>query len=201
MEFFKNVWSNWLFSSSRVIDRIYSGSFLWFWLENSSRGEQFCVYVFSWTHDQKKKPTVNSKKYYLCYKDYRIIDSKSLHFVSEMFDSYHLGLSGPSRVFDQHNRGFIKYHNSRTNIYMPACFLTKMAAIGKNDGSEIEQNKTVGLYKWWYCLPNSSNAYTIPLNIIYTLSIPSGSIRVRFAIMVTRSCMYKKETWLFCHLI
>lgn len=119
-----------------------------------------------------KKPqtnhTVNSKKYYLCYKVYRIIDSKSLHFVSEMFDSYYLGLSGPSQVFDQHNRGFIKYHNSRTNIYMPACFLTKMAAIGKNDGSEIEQNKTVGLYKWWYCLPNSSNAYTIPLNIIYT---------------------------------
>lgn len=126
-----------------------------------------CVCV---SYDQKKKTnhTVNSKKYYLCYKDYRIIDSKSLHFVSEMFDSYHPGLSRPSRVFDQHNRGFIKYHNSRTNIYMPACFLTKMAAIGKNDGSEIEQNKTVGLYKWWYCLPNSSNAYTIPLNIIYT---------------------------------
>lgn len=120
------------------------------------------------TKNKTKNHTVNSKKYYLCYKDYRIIDSKSLHFVSEMFDSYHLGLSGPSRVFDQHNRGFIKYHNSRTNIYMPACFLTKMAAIGKNDGSEIEQNKTVGLYKWWYCLPNSSNAYTIPLNIIYT---------------------------------
>lgn len=120
------------------------------------------------TKNKTKNHTVNSKKYYLCYKDYRIIDSKSLHFVSEMFDSYHLGLSGSSRVFDQHNRGFIKYHNSRTNIYMPACFLTKMAAIGKNDGSEIEQNKTVGLYKWWYCLPNSSNAYTIPLNIIYT---------------------------------
>lgn len=44
----------------------------------------------------------------------------------------------------------------------------KMAAIGKNDGSEIEGNKTVGLYKWWYCLPNSSTAYTIPLNVIYT---------------------------------
>lgn len=25
---------------------------------------------------------------------------------------------------------------------MPACFLTKMAAIGKDDGSEIERNKT-----------------------------------------------------------
>lgn len=47
----------------------------------------------------------------------------------------------------------------------------KMAAIGKNDGSEIEQNKTVGLYKWWYCLPNSSTAYTIPLNVIYTYLI------------------------------
>lgn len=47
-------------------------------------------------------------------------------------------------VFVQHNIGFIKYHNSRTNIYMPACFLTKMAAIGKDDGSEIEENKTVG---------------------------------------------------------
>lgn len=113
---------------------------------------------------KQKKHTVNSKKFYLFYKDYRIIDSKSLHFVSEML----IGLERPSRVFDQHNRGFIKYRNSRTNIYMPACFLTKMAAIAKDDGSEIEQNKTVGLYKWWYCLPNSSNAYTIPLNIIYT---------------------------------
>lgn len=54
---------------------------------------------------------------------------------------------------------------------MPACFLTKMAAIGKNDGSEIEGNKTVGLYKWWYCLPNSSTAYTIPFNVIYTYLI------------------------------
>lgn len=34
---------------------------------------------------------------------------------------------------------------------MPACFLTKMAAIGKNDGSEIEEKQTVGLYKCWYC--------------------------------------------------
>lgn len=66
---------------------------------------------------------------------------------------------------------------------MPACFLTKMAAIGKDDGSEIERNKTEkkteqknktkteGLYKWRYCLPNSSTAYTIPLNIIYTYLI------------------------------
>lgn len=95
------------------------------------------------SHD--KKCTVNSKKYYLCYKDYSTIDSKSLHFESEMSDSYvfqnHLGWSESTLRFVQHNIGFIKYHNSRTNIYMPACFLTKMAAIGKNDGSEIEQNK------------------------------------------------------------
>lgn len=81
---------------------------------------------------------------------------------------------------------------------MPACFLTKMAAIGKNGGSEIEQNKTVGLYKWWYCLPNSSTAYTIPLNVIYTYLInPLRFDRVRFSIIVTRSCIYnngKKET-------
>lgn len=67
---------------------------------------------------------------------------------------------------------------------MPACFLTKkMAAIGKNDGSEIEQKtKTVGLYKWWYCLPNSSTAYTIPLNVIYTYLInPLGLDRVSFS--------------------
>lgn len=73
------------------------------------------------------------------------------------------GSSESAPAFVQHNIGFIKYHNSRTNIYMPACFLTKkMAAIGKDDGSEIEQNKTVSLYKWRYCLPNSSTAYTIP---------------------------------------
>lgn len=67
---------------------------------------------------------------------------------------------------------------------MPACFLTKkMAAIGKDDGSEIEQNKTVGLYKWWYCLPNSSTAYTIPLNVIYTYLInPLGLDRVTSSI-------------------
>lgn len=61
---------------------------------------------------------------------------------------------------------------------MPACFLTKMAAIGKDDGSEIEQNKTVSLYKWRYCLPNSSTAYTIPLDVIYTHT-PHQSARVR----------------------
>lgn len=81
---------------------------------------------------------------------------------------------------------------------MPACFLTKMAAIGKNDGSEIEQNKTVGLYKWWYCLPNNSTAYTIPLNVIYTYLIdPLRLDRVRFPIVITGSRMYnngKKET-------
>lgn len=82
---------------------------------------------------------------------------------------------------------------------MPACFLTKMAAIGKNDGSEIEQKKTVGLYKWWYCLPNSSTAYTIPLNVIYTYLInPLGFDRVRFPIINTRSYRIynngKKET-------
>lgn len=82
---------------------------------------------------------------------------------------------------------------------MPACFLTKMAAIGKNDGSEIEQNKTVGLYKWWYCLPNSSTAYTIPLNVIYTYLInPLGFDRVRVPIINTRSYRIynngKKET-------
>lgn len=89
----------------------------------------------------------------------------------------HLGLSESTLVFVQHNIGFIKYHNSRTNIYMPACFLTKMAAIGKNDGSEIEQNKTGGLYKWWYCLPNRSTAYTIPLNVIYTYLINPLGVR------------------------
>lgn len=81
---------------------------------------------------------------------------------------------------------------------MPACFLTKMAAIGKNDGSEIEQNKTVGLYKWWYCLPNSSTAYTIPLNVIYTYLInPLGFDRATSSIIIIRSCIYnngKKET-------
>lgn len=81
---------------------------------------------------------------------------------------------------------------------MPACFLTKMAAIGKNDGSEIERNKTVGLYKWWYCLPNSSTAYTIPLNVIYTYLIsPLGFDRTSLPIIIIRSCIYnngKKET-------
>lgn len=81
---------------------------------------------------------------------------------------------------------------------MPACFLTKMAAIGKDDGSEIEQNKTVSLYKWRYCLPNSSTAYTIPLDVIYThLISPLGFDRVRPPVVAARSRMYnndKKET-------
>lgn len=81
---------------------------------------------------------------------------------------------------------------------MPACFLTKMAAIGKDDGSEIEQNKTVSLYKWRYCLPNSSTAYTIPLDVIYTHLIgPPGFDGVRPPVVATRSRMYnndKKET-------
>lgn len=81
---------------------------------------------------------------------------------------------------------------------MPACFLTKMAAIGKDDGSEIEQNKTVSLYKWRYCLPNSSTAYTIPLDVIYThLISPPGFDRARPPVVTTRSRMYnndKKET-------
>lgn len=80
---------------------------------------------------------------------------------------------------------------------MPACFLTKMAAIGKNDGSEIERNKTGGLYKWWYCLPNSSTAYTIPLNVIYTYLINPLGGRGGFPIIIVRPCMYndgKKET-------
>lgn len=70
-------------------------------------------------------------------------------------------------VFVQHNIGF-KYHNSRTNIYMPACFLTKMAGILKNDGSEIKQKQTINSYKCQYCLPNRSTAYPKPpLNFIH----------------------------------
>lgn len=92
------------------------------------------------------KCTVNPKKYYLCYKYYSTIDSKSLHLKVKVLD---IMLSKSSTVvcfnlvFVQHNIGFLKYHNSRTNIYMPACFLTKMAAIGKDDGSEIEGNKRI----------------------------------------------------------
>lgn len=91
------------------------------------------------------KCTVNPKKYYLCYKYYSTIDSKSLHLKVKVLDmsSKSSRLCGSTLVFVQHNIGFIKYHNSRTNIYMPACFLTKMAAIGKDDGSEIEGNKRV----------------------------------------------------------
>lgn len=61
---------------------------------------------------------------------------------------------------------------------MPACFLTKMAAIGKNDGSEIEQTKTVGLYKWWYCclIALLHTQYLLTL-YTHTLSIHSGSSR------------------------
>lgn len=158
-----------------------------------------------------KKCTVNSKKYYLCYKDYSTIDSKTPPFlkvkcsVNYVFQNHPELECESTLVFVQHNIGFIKYHNSRTNIYMPACFLTKMAAIGKNDGSEIEQNKTVGLYKWRYCLPNSSTAYTIPLNVIYTYLInPLGLDRASSPIVIVGSCIYnngKKETWLYYHLI
>lgn len=74
----------------------------------------------------------------------------------------------------------------------------KMAAIGKNDGSEIEQNETVGLYKWRYCLPNSSTAYTIPLNVIYTLLADAlASTEGLFPNIIIRSRIYtngKKET-------
>lgn len=94
---------------------------------------------------------------------------------------------------------------------MPACFLTKkMAAIGKDDGSEIEENKTVSLYKWWYCLPNSSTAYTIPsqryihmsssVRVGFDKSSPAPPIIIIMIIIVTvttTSCMYnndKKET-------
>jgi len=60
-----------------------------------------------------------------------------------LFDNY-VSKTG-SRVSVQLNIGFIKYHNSRTNIDMPACFLTKMAAIGKNDGSGIEEKQNVDI--------------------------------------------------------
>lgn len=79
------------------------------------------------------KCTVNPKKYYLCYKYYSTIESPQresvgYHVVKMVLGS--LVWRGPAGLV-QHNIGFIKYHNSRTNIYMPACFLTKMAAIGK----------------------------------------------------------------------
>lgn len=131
------------------------------------------------SHD--KKCTVNSKKYDLCYKDYSTIDSKSLHFESEMSDSYvfqnHLGWSESTLRFVQHNIGFIKYHNSRTNIYMPACFLTKMAAIGKNDGSEIEQNKLyVYINGGIVCLLALLHTQYLLTLYTHTLSIHWGSI-------------------------
>lgn len=96
-----------------------------------------------------KKLHLKSKKYSLWYKDYSTINNERVLIfkVKHCWLSFQnrLGLSESTRVFVQHNIGFIKYYNSRTNIYMPACFLTKMAAIGKNDGSEIEQNQT-GVY-------------------------------------------------------
>lgn len=79
------------------------------------------------------KCTVNPKKYYLCYKCYSPIESLQSERVGYYVVRIILGSlvwHGPAGLV-QHNIGFIKYHNSRTNIYMPACFLTKMAAIGK----------------------------------------------------------------------
>lgn len=79
------------------------------------------------------KCTVNPKKYYLCYKCYSPIESLQSERVGYYVVRIILGSlvwHGPTGLV-QHNIGFIKYHNSRTNIYMPACFLTKMAAIGK----------------------------------------------------------------------
>lgn len=76
-------------------------------------------------------------------------------------------------MFVQHNIGFIKYYNSRTNIYMPACFLTKkMAAIGKKNGSEKEQKTKLEVYinGGIVCLIALLH-YTIPLNVIYTYAV------------------------------
>lgn len=90
MEFFKKC-PDWLFlKQTRDRSRLFwSFSFIPT-RKFIERCRMFSCGCVSW--QRKQKSTVNSKKYYLCYKDYRIIDSKRLHFVSEMFDSYHPGL-------------------------------------------------------------------------------------------------------------
>lgn len=77
---------------------------------------------------------------------------------------------------------------------MPACFLTKMAAIGKDDGSEIERNKTekkrtkktkqklkVYINGGIVCLIVLLHTQYLLTLYTHTLSIHSGSTGVSFS--------------------
>lgn len=99
----------------------------------------------------------------LCYKDYSTIDRKKrssflkvkciiksyiLFFKKEKKNQPGLWSDVNPSICSAQYRIFIKYHNSRTNIYMPACFLTKNGSYRKkDDGSEREGNKSGDLYK------------------------------------------------------
>lgn len=106
--YFKLAWDN---NQTRYLQKNQSNKGCWF-------------LRVSW-----RQCTVNSKKYDLCYKDYSTINSKSPRFETEtlliMIFKIVRAWASPPWLFVQHNIGFIKYHNSRTNIYMPACFLTR----------------------------------------------------------------------------
>lgn len=120
----------------------------------------------------------------LCYKDYSTIDRKkrsSFLKVKCIIKSYilffqkekkiNLGSGVTSTlVFVQHNIGFL------LNIIIPGqtftclhAFSPKMAAIGKRMMAQKEKETKVEIYiNGWYCLPNSSTAYTLPFWTLYT---------------------------------
>lgn len=117
--------------SSRLICLATSFFKLFFFLSFSSVSWQKKMY----SKFQEILPLLQRLQYYWQQK------SSFLKVIINVF-KIALGSSESTPAFVQHNIGFIKY-NSRTNIDMPACFLTKMAALKKpkNDGSEIEEKQ------------------------------------------------------------